>query len=116
MRSIVLGGGCFWGREELFRERPGVNDTEVGYAGGRNKNPTYEYHPGHAEALKFTYDESTTNLHAIMDFFFTIHDPTTKDRQGNDIGSAYRSVIFYSSVEEKKIAEEMIRIVNDSRK
>lgn len=116
MRDIVLGGGCFWGMEELFRARPGVIDTEVGYAGGSNENPTYEFHPGHAESLKISYDESTTSLQEILDYFFTIHDPTTKDRQGNDIGSSYRSVIFYDSPEEKKIAENMIITVNDSGK
>lgn len=116
MRDIVLGGGCFWGMEELFRARPGIIDTEVGYAGGSNENPTYEFHPGHAESLKISYDESTTSLQEILDYFFTIHDPTTKDRQGNDIGSSYRSVIFYDSPEEKEIAENMINTVNDSGK
>ena len=116
MRSIVLGGGCFWGMEELFRARPGVIDTTVGYAGGHNNNPTYEFHPGHAEALKVEYDESQTTLRSILDFFFTIHDPTTIDQQGNDIGSSYRSVVFYVSPAEKQEAEAMIEVVDESKR
>jgi peptide-methionine (S)-S-oxide reductase len=116
MPKLVLGGGCFWGMEELFRSQPGVIDTEVGYAGGENENPTYEHHPGHAEALQITYDESKTSLKKLLDFFFTVHDPTTKNRQGNDIGTSYRSVIFYTSKDEKRIAQEIIQIVNQSEK
>ena len=101
-QSIVLGGGCFWGMEELFRQQAGVIDTEVGYAGGRNENPVYEYHPGHAEAIKIDYDDARTSLDALLDYFFRIHDPTTKNRQGNDIGTSYRSVIFYESPEQKQ--------------
>lgn len=116
MPKLVLGGGCFWGMEELFRSQPGVIDTEVGYAGGENENPTYEHHPGHAEALQITYDKSKTSLKKLLDFFFTVHDPTTKNRQGNDIGTSYRSVIFYTSKDEKRIAQEIIQIVNQSEK
>ena len=114
MQSIILAGGCFWGVEELFRELPGVVDTEVGYTGGSNDNPTYQNHPGHAEAIKITYDPAITNDMQLLDFFFRIHDPTTKDRQGNDVGSSYRSAIFYDSTQQKEIAEQVITAVNKS--
>ena len=113
-QQIVIAGGCFWGLEELIREQPGVIDTEVGYAGGDNEDPTYQNHPGHAEAVLITFDETTTDLNAIFDFFFRIHDPTTKDRQGNDVGSSYRSAIFYSNEQERSTAEAMIDAVNAS--
>ncbi len=108
IHNIVLGGGCFWGMEELFRVQPGIMDSEVGYAGGQNENPTYENHPGHAEALRIEYDDSKTSLDAVLDYFFSIHDPTTKNRQGNDIGSSYRSVIFYENLEEQRSAMRAI--------
>jgi len=108
MNTLVIAGGCFWGMEELFRDQPGVIDTEVGYAGGSNDNPTYENHPGHAEALKLTYDPSVTNLDELLDYHFQIHDPTTMNRQGNDIGSSYRSTIFYANEEQKEAAEKAI--------
>ncbi len=113
-KSAVFAGGCFWGMEELFRKQPGVIDTEAGYAGGENENPTYQNHPGHAEALKVTYDPEKTSFQKLLDFFFQIHDPTTLNRQGNDVGSSYRSTIFYSNDEEKKQAEEFIQHVNNS--
>jgi methionine-S-sulfoxide reductase len=91
--------------QELFREQPGITNTEVGYSGGENVNPTYEYHPGHAEAIKITYDPKITSYENLLDFFFRIHDPTTKDRQGNDIGSSYRSAIFYHTEDQRKTAE-----------
>jgi peptide-methionine (S)-S-oxide reductase len=109
MNTIILAGGCFWGVEELFREQPGVIDTEVGYTGGENSAPTYEYHPGHAEAIKIDYDEQSTSLETLLDYFFQIHDPTTINQQGNDIGSSYRSSIFYSNEQQKQAAEEAIR-------
>lgn len=108
MKTLYVAGGCFWGMEELFRDQPGVIDTEVGYAGGDNDNPTYENHPGHAEALELTYDESKTNLETLLDYFFQIHDPTTMNRQGNDIGSSYRSTIFYADDDQKQQAEAAI--------
>jgi len=108
MNTLIIAGGCFWGMEELFRDQPGVIDTEVGYAGGSNDNPTYENHPGHAEALKLTYDPSVTNLDELLDYHFQIHDPTTMNRQGNDIGSSYRSTIFYANEEQKEAAEKAI--------
>ncbi len=113
-KTAVLAGGCFWGLEELFRKQPGIIDTEAGYTGGKNKNPTYENHPGHAEALQITYDPSKTSYEDILDFFFRIHDPTTRNQQGNDVGTAYRSAIFYANEEEKKTAEDFIERVNES--
>ena len=114
IEKAVLAGGCFWGLEDLVRQQPGVLDTEVGYTGGQNDNPTYENHPGHAEALEITYDPDVTSYQRILDFFFQVHNPTTLNRQGNDRGTSYRSAIFYKDEAEKRAAEEMIRIVNDS--
>lgn len=113
-KKAYIAGGCFWGMEELFRKEPGIIDTEAGYTGGKNEDPTYEFHPGHAEALEVTYDPEKTNFKNILDFFFRIHDPTTLNRQGNDVGESYRSAIFYQDDAEKKTAEEMIEIVNAS--
>lgn len=112
--TIVLAGGCFWGMEELFRAQPGVLTTEVGYTGGENDHPTYEHHPGHAEAIRITYDPTKTSYQQLLGYFFHIHDPTTRNRQGNDIGSAYRSAIFYETSEQKQIAEAAIREVGAS--
>lgn len=95
--------------EDLFRVRPGVMSTEVGYTGGDNDNPTYEHHPGHAEALKIIYNPSETTTSALLDYFFQIHDPTTLNQQGNDIGTSYRSAIFYSSDKQKAEAESAIQ-------
>lgn len=115
-KELVIGGGCFWGMEELFRKRSGVIDTEVGYAGGKNERPTYENHPGHAEVLKIVYDPAVTSAKELLQYLFRIHDPTTKDRQGNDIGTSYRSVIFYQGDEDKALAEEVIGEVEESGK
>lgn len=114
MKTIILAGGCFWGLEDLFRHEPGVVATEVGYTGGTNANPTYNNHPGHAETIKITYDPKVTSYQALLDFFFRIHDPTTIDRQGNDVGSSYRSAIFYETNEQKLIAQSVIKAVNQS--
>jgi peptide-methionine (S)-S-oxide reductase len=113
-KTIYLAGGCFWGMEELFREQKGVIDTEVGYTGGDNDDPSYKNHPGHAETLAITYDADKTTYANILDFFFRIHDPTTLNQQGNDTGSSYRSAIFYQDDEELAEANEMIQKVNDS--
>lgn len=113
-QTAVFAGGCFWGMEELFRKLPGVIDTDAGYTGGSNTNPNYENHPGHAEALKITFDPSITSYKNLLDFFFQIHDPTTMNRQGNDIGSSYRSAIFYADEEQKKEAEAFIKLVDAS--
>lgn len=109
MKSVVLAGGCFWGVEELFRAQTGVVDTEVGYTGGTNNNPTYEFHPGHAEAIRVTFDETKTSYDELFDYFFRIHDPTTLNRQGNDIGMSYRSAIFYANDNEKQLAAGAIK-------
>lgn len=108
MNELVIAGGCFWGVEELFRTQTGVVDTEVGYTGGENSHPAYEHHPGHAEAIKITYDPTLTTEAELFDYFFQIHDPTTMNRQGNDVGSSYRSAIFYSSEAQKQEAESAI--------
>lgn len=107
-QEVVLAGGCFWGLEELFRNFPGVINTQVGYSGGANDNPTYEFHPDHAEALYIVYNPAITNLNKVLDYFFKIHDPTTINRQGNDIGSSYRSVIFYKGNTQKNAAIKAI--------
>ena len=117
MKKVAyVAGGCFWGMEDLFRKRKGILDTEVGYLGGENENPTYKNHPGHAEGIMLVYHSTLTNFKEIIDSFFCMHDPTTVDRQGNDLGSSYRSAIFIQNEEEQKIAEEMIAIVNQSGK
>lgn len=115
-RKAYLAGGCFWGMEDLFRKRPGIVDTEVGYMGGENEHPTYRNHPGHAEAIELTYNPEETSFRELLDYFFRIHNPTTIDQQGNDRGSSYRSAIFFQNESEKSEAEEMIRIVDDSNK
>nr|WP_255373730.1 peptide-methionine (S)-S-oxide reductase MsrA [[Flexibacter] sp. ATCC 35103] len=116
LKKVYIAGGCFWGMEELFRVRPGVKNTEVGYIGGDNENPTYENHPGHAEGMEITYDTEITSFKELLDYFFRMHDPTTIDRQGNDRGSSYRSAIFIQNEEEKQIADEVIQIVDQSGK
>lgn len=115
-KKAYIAGGCFWGMEELFRVQPGIIDTEVGYIGGENENPTYKYHPGHAEGIEITYNPEETSFCQLLDYFFRIHNPTTVDQQGNDRGSSYRSSIFYQNEEEEKDAIAMIKIVNDSKK
>lgn len=100
--------------EELFRRLPGVLDTEVGYTGGENDAPTYGNHPGHAEALQVTYDADVLSYQGLLDFFFRIHNPTTLNRQGQDIGTSYRSAIFYADEQEKQEAEAFIARVNAS--
>lgn len=115
-KKAYIAGGCFWGMEDLFRVRPGVIDTEVGYIGGENEHPTYRNHPGHAEGIEITYNPNVTTFIHILDYFFRIHNPTTVDRQGNDMGSSYRSAIFYQNEEEKAEAKEVIEIVNASHR
>jgi len=117
MEKITLAGGCFWGVEELFRKLPGVIMTEVGYAGGHTAAPTYNDvktgSTGHAEVIQVTYDPGKTSLAGILTYFFKIHDPTTPNRQGNDIGSQYRSEIFCASENQKNIALEVIKDIED---
>ncbi len=115
-KKAYIAGGCFWGMEDLFRVRPGIIDTEVGYIGEQNENPTYRNHPGHAEGIELIYDPSVTSFKLILDYFFRIHNPTTKDQQGNDIGSSYRSAITFQNEDEKNDSIEMIKVVNESNK
>ena len=112
--KAILAGGCFWGVQDLIRKLPGVQSTRVGYTGGQNANATYSNHPGHAEAIEITYDPSRTDFRALLEFFFQIHDPSTRNRQGNDIGTSYRSAIFYTSDEQKRVAEDTIADVDAS--
>jgi len=115
-KKIILAGGCFWGLEDLIRKQPGVINTKVGYTGGKVNNPTYENHEGHAEVVEIGYDENKTSYKKLLDFFFQIHNPTTLNQQGNDIGVSYRSAIFYSNEEERREAENFIDIVNKSKR
>src|SRR3954462_3063333 len=112
--TAILAGGCFWGVQELLRHRDGVISPRVGYTGGDNDNPTYRNHPGHAEAVEIVFDPERISYRDILEFFFQIHDPTTKDRQGNDTGSDYRSEIFCTSDEQRQVAEETIADVDAS--
>ena len=110
----ILAGGCFWGMQDLIRKLPGVQSTRVGYTGGQNDHPTYRNHPGHAEAIEILFDPSVISYRRLLEFFFQIHDPTTVDRQGNDVGSSYRSEIFYTSEAQRQCAEDTIADVNAS--
>lgn len=110
----VLAGGCFWGMQELLRYRPGVISTRVGYSGGEVLNATYRNHGSHAEAVEIVFDPSVISYRQLLEFFFQIHDPTTRNRQGNDIGTSYRSAIFYTTLRQKEIAEQTIADVNSS--
>ncbi|MGI8678900.1 MAG: peptide-methionine (S)-S-oxide reductase MsrA [Jatrophihabitans sp.] len=111
----VLAGGCFWGMQDLIRRQPGVVSTRVGYTGGDVPNATYGNHHGHAEAIEVMFDPSATNYRDLLEFLFQIHDPTTRDRQGNDIGTSYRSAIFYVDDEQKAVALDTIADVEASR-
>ena len=110
----VLAGGCFWGVQELVRDLPGVISTRVGYTGGDVHNATYRNHGSHAEGIEIIFDPAKISFTDLLEFFFQIHDPTTRNRQGNDIGTSYRSAIFYTSPEQKQIAEQTIEDVNVS--
>ncbi|SOE22222.1 peptide-methionine (S)-S-oxide reductase [Spirosomataceae bacterium TFI 002] len=116
IKKAYIAGGCFWGMEDLFRIRKGILETEVGYIGGQNDNPTYRNHPGHAEGIELTYDADQTNFNEILDYFFRIHNPTTVDQQGNDMGSSYRSAIFFQNEEERLASEAFIKIVEESKR
>ena len=113
LENIILAGGCFWGVEELFQKFDGVVETEVGYSGGSSENPTYQTVSsgltGHAESVKITFDNSKTSLEKILKFFFAIHDPTQLNRQQNDVGTQYRSAIFYFNDMQKQKAETIIK-------
>ncbi len=112
--TAILAGGCFWGTQELLRSYPGVISTRVGYTGGDVPNATYRNHGTHAEALEIVFDPSKIGYRQILEFFFQIHDPTTLNRQGNDRGTSYRSGIYYTNDEQKRVAEETIADVNAS--
>ena len=110
----VLAGGCFWGMQDLIRRYNGVISTRVGYSGGEVPNATYRNHGNHAEAIEINFDPSKISFRELLEFFFQIHDPSTLDRQGNDRGASYRSAIFYTSEEQKRVAEETIADVDAS--
>jgi peptide-methionine (S)-S-oxide reductase len=110
----ILAGGCFWGMQDLIRKQPGVISTRVGYTGGDTPNATYRLHGNHAEAIEIIFDPSLTSYRTILEYFFQIHDPTTPNRQGNDVGASYRSAIFYTSRQQKRIAEDTIADVEAS--
>jgi peptide-methionine (S)-S-oxide reductase len=110
----VLAGGCFWGMQDLIRKQPGVISTRVGYTGGKVRNATYRNHEGHAEAIEIIFDPAKTSFRTLLEFFFQIHDPTTLNRQGNDRGTSYRSAIFYTSDEQRRIAGDTIADVEAS--
>jgi peptide-methionine (S)-S-oxide reductase len=110
----VLAGGCFWGMQDLIRKQPGVLKTRVGYTGGHVANATYRNHAGHAEAIEIIFDPAKTSFRQILEFFFQIHDPTTLNRQGNDLGTSYRSAIFYTNDEQRRVAEDTIADVEAS--
>ena len=110
----VLAGGCFWGMQDLIRKYPGVIKTRVGYTGGDVPNATYRKHGTHAEAIEIIFDPTKITYRKLLEFFFQIHDPTTRNRQGNDIGMSYRSAIFYTTDEQKRVAEDTIADVEAS--
>ena len=112
--KAILAGGCFWGMQDLFRKQPGVLSTRVGYAGGDVANATYRNHGTHAEALEIVFDPERTSYRQLLEFFFQIHDPTTVNRQGNDVGTSYRSAILYLDDEQRSVAEETIAEVEAS--
>ena len=114
--TAILAGGCFWGMQDLIRKLPGVISSRVGYTGGDVANATYRNHGTHAEAIEVVFDPSVLSYRRLLEFFFQIHDPTTLNRQGNDVGTSYRSAIFYANEEQKRIAEETIHDVQASGK
>ena len=111
--TAILAGGCFWGMQDLLRRYPGVLSTRVGYSGGDVPNATYRNHGNHAEAIEIVFDPQQISYRQILEFFFQIHDPTTQNRQGNDIGASYRSALFYLSDEQKRVAEDTVADVED---
>ncbi len=110
----VLAGGCFWGMQDLIRKLPGVLSTRVGYSGGEVPNATYRNHGSHAEAIEIVFDNEATSYRRILEYFFQIHDPSTKNRQGNDRGAAYRSAIYFTSDAQREEAQRTIADVNAS--
>lgn len=113
-QRALLAGGCFWGMQDLIRKQPGVVSTRVGYTGGSVPNATYRNHEGHAESIEIEFDPAVIRYRTLLEFFFQIHDPTTRNRQGNDRGSSYRSAVFYTNDEQKCVAEDTIADVDAS--
>lgn len=112
--KAILAGGCFWGVEELIRHLDGVSSTVVGYTGGDVPDATYRNHGTHAEAIEITFDPEKLSYRALLEYFFQIHDPTTRNRQGNDIGTSYRSAIFYASETQREVAQQLIEEMDAS--
>jgi len=112
--KAILAGGCFWGVEELIRQLPGVISTVVGYTGGEVKNATYRNHGAHAEGISIEFDPDKLSYRHLLEYFFQIHDPSTRNRQGNDIGTSYRSAIFYLDDKQRDISEQLIREIDAS--
>lgn len=112
--KAILAGGCFWGVEELIRNQPGVISTVVGYTGGDVPNATYRNHGTHAEAIEIVFDPEILSYRKLLAYFFQIHDPTTKNRQGNDIGTSYRSAIFFENEQQRETAVELIKEMDNS--
>lgn len=112
--KAILAGGCFWGVQDLLRKMPGVVSSRVGYSGGDVENATYRNHGSHAEAVEIVFDPDVLTYRELLEFFFQVHDPTTLDRQGNDVGTSYRSAIFVTDPEQRRVAEETIRDVDAS--
>jgi peptide-methionine (S)-S-oxide reductase len=110
----ILASGCFWGAQELLRKKPGVIATRTGYSGGSTPNATYRDHGDHAESVEIIFDPNVISFRDLLEFFFQIHDPSTRDRQGNDVGRSYRSAIFYTSDEQKQVALDTIKDVDAS--
>ena len=112
--KAILAGGCFWGMQDLIRKRPGVLSTRVGYTGGDVPNATYRNHGTHAEAIEITFDPEATSYRDLLEFFFQIHDPTTRNRQGNDVGTSYRSAIFTVDDAQRRVADLALRLGRDA--
>lgn len=110
----VLASGCFWGAQELLRQKPGIISTRTGYSGGNTPNATYRNHGDHAESVEIVFDPDVISFRDLLELFFQIHDPSTRDRQGNDVGRSYRSAIFYTSDEQKQVALDTIKDVDAS--
>ena len=113
-QTAILAGGCFWGVQDLLRRYPGVLKTRVGYSGGDVPNATYRNHGTHAEAIEIIFDPEKISVRQLLEYFFQIHDPSTKNRQGNDMGMSYRSAIFYTNEEQKRVALDTIADVDAS--
>ncbi|VVO20644.1 peptide-methionine (S)-S-oxide reductase MsrA [Pseudomonas fluorescens] len=112
--TAILAGGCFWGMQDLLRKKPGVLSTRVGYTGGDVPNATYRNHGTHAEAIEIVFDPNVLSYRQILEFFFQIHDPSTSNRQGNDMGTSYRSALFYLDEKQQEVAEDTVADVDAS--